>query len=79
MAGPIADRIMERSLGLADGTFDMPVAWLSPAPNPNPVQRFTEVHSRDSATKVAGSDGETAADPPPLSPQRPAGRGTADF
>jgi penicillin-binding protein 2 len=43
VAGPIADRIMERALAMDDGKFDMPVAWLAPAHKANPFQMIKAV------------------------------------
>jgi penicillin-binding protein 2 len=60
VAGPIAARIMERSLAMADGNFDMPVAWLAPAHHPNPFQMVKDVSYRDSGANVQGSDEENA-------------------
>jgi penicillin-binding protein 2 len=62
VAGPIADRIMERAIGLDEGTFDMQVAWLSPAHKDNPFQMIKEVSYKDSAVHDEGSD-EEGADP----------------
>src|SRR5881409_3631646 len=44
IAGPIADRILERSLALDEGKFDMQVAWLSPAHKANPFQMIKDVN-----------------------------------
>src|SRR5216117_3075030 len=44
VAGPIADRILERSLALDEGKFDMQVAWLAPAHKPNPFQMIKDVN-----------------------------------
>jgi len=43
VAGPVATRIMERTLALDDGKFDMPVAWLAPAHKTNPFQIIKSV------------------------------------
>jgi len=43
VAGPIAARIMERTLAMDDGNFDMQVAWLPPAHKPNPFQTVKSV------------------------------------
>jgi penicillin-binding protein 2 len=60
VAGPIAARIMERSLAMADGNFDMPVAWLAPAHHPNPFQMVKDVSFHDSGANAGGSDEENA-------------------
>src|SRR5881394_977243 len=43
VAGPIATRIIERTLALDEGKFDMKVAWLSPAHKANPFQMIKGV------------------------------------
>src|SRR4029077_2731691 len=43
VAGPIATRILERSLALDEGKFDMQVAWLAPAHHANPLQLIKAV------------------------------------
>jgi penicillin-binding protein 2 len=43
VAGPIATRIMERTLAMGEGNFDMEVAWTPPAHHPNPFQMFKAV------------------------------------
>jgi penicillin-binding protein 2 len=60
VAGPIADRILERSLALDEGKFDMQVAWLSPARKANPFQMLKEVSYRDSGGNLGGDDEENA-------------------
>jgi penicillin-binding protein 2 len=60
VAGPIAARIIERSLAMADGNFDMPVAWLAPAHHPNPFQMVKDVSFHDSGANAGGSDEENA-------------------
>src|SRR5260370_6645358 len=44
VAGPVAARIMERTLAMDDGNFDMQVSWLPPAPKPNPFQTVKAVN-----------------------------------
>jgi penicillin-binding protein 2 len=44
VAGPVATRILERSLALDEGKFDMQVAWLAPAHKPNPFQMLKDVN-----------------------------------
>jgi penicillin-binding protein 2 len=60
VAGPILHRIMQRCLGLDDGTFDMQVAWLPPAHKPNPFQMIKEVTFHDSQNEGEGSDQESS-------------------
>lgn len=43
VAGPIATRILERTLAMDEGNFDMQVAWTAPAHHPNPFQMFKDV------------------------------------
>ena len=60
VAGPVASRIMERSLALDEGKFDMQVAWLAPARKANPFQMLKDVGYRDSALSLGGEDEENA-------------------
>ena len=64
VAGPIAARIMERTVGLDDGSFDMPVAWVAPAYKPNPFEMIKAVSYHDSGPSTEGSDEENASDSP---------------
>jgi penicillin-binding protein 2 len=43
VAGPIATRILERTLAQDEGNFDMQVAWTAPAHHPNPLQLIKAV------------------------------------
>lgn len=58
VAGPIATRILERTLAQDDGKFDMQVAWLSPAHHPNPLELIKSVSYTGS--NVGGEDEEGA-------------------
>jgi penicillin-binding protein 2 len=60
VAGPIADRILERSLALDEGKFDMPVAWLQPAHHANPLQLIKAVTYHDKGGNLGGEDEEGA-------------------
>jgi penicillin-binding protein 2 len=60
VAGPIADRILERSLALDEGKFDMQVAWLAPAHRANPLQLIKSVSYNDKGGNLGGEDEETA-------------------
>ncbi len=62
VAGPIADRILERSLALDEGKFDMPVAWLQPAHHANPLQLIKSVAFHDKGGNLGGEDEEGADD-----------------
>src|SRR2546430_2468502 len=62
VAGPVADRILERSLALDAGKFDMQVAWLTPAHKPNPFQMIKDVTYHDAGGNLGGEDEENADD-----------------
>ena len=59
VAGPIATRILERTLAQDEGKFDMQVAWLAPAHHPNPLQLIKAVSY---AGSNVGSEDEEGAD-----------------
>src|SRR6202171_1065769 len=59
VAGPVATRIMERTLALDEDKFDMPVAWLAPAHKPNPFQIIKSVDSHGAGGNL-GIDEENA-------------------
>ena len=58
VAGPIATRILERTLAQEAGNFDMQVAWLEPAHHANPLQLIKSVSYAGS--NVGGEDEEGA-------------------
>jgi penicillin-binding protein 2 len=62
VAGPIADRILERSLALDEGKFNMQVAWLPPAHHANPLQLIKSVSYHDKGGNLGAEDEETAPD-----------------
>src|SRR6188472_1304429 len=62
VAGPIADRILERSLALDEGKFDMQVAWLTPAHKANPFQMIKDITYHDKVGNLGGEDEENAGD-----------------
>lgn len=62
VAGPIAARIMERSLALDEGKFDMQVAWLPPAHKANPFQMIKDVTYHEAGGNLGGEDEEGAGD-----------------
>jgi penicillin-binding protein 2 len=62
VAGPVADRILERSLALDEGKFDMQVAWLPPAHKANPFQMIKDVTYHDKGGNLGGEDEENAGD-----------------
>src|SRR5213594_1061655 len=61
VAGPIATRILERTLAQDEGKFDMHVAWLAPAHHANPLQLIKSVAYHDAGGNL-GSEDEVAAD-----------------
>ena len=60
VAGPVATRILERTLAEDDGKFDMQVAWLAPAHHPNPLQLIKSVAYHDAGGNLGGDDEEGA-------------------
>src|SRR5438270_7717131 len=60
VAGPIATRILERTLALDEGKFDMQVAWLAPAHKSNPFQMIKDVTYHDAEGNLGGEDEENA-------------------
>jgi penicillin-binding protein 2 len=61
VAGPIADRILERSLALDEGKFDMQVAWLAPAHKANPLQLVKAVSYNEKGGNLGSDDEEGAS------------------
>ncbi|HET9417988.1 MAG TPA: penicillin-binding protein 2 [Chthoniobacterales bacterium] len=59
VAGPIATRILERTLAQDEGKFDMQVAWLAPGHKGNPLQLIKAVSY---AGGNLGSEDEEGAD-----------------
>jgi len=62
VAGPIATRILERTLAQDESKFDMQVAWLAPAHKPNPFQMIKDVTYHDAGGNLGGEDEENADD-----------------
>jgi len=60
VAGPIATRILERTLAQDEGKFDMQVAWLAPAHKANPLQLIKAVTYHDTGGNLGGEDEESA-------------------
>src|SRR5437773_2876197 len=58
VAGPIATRILERTLAMDKGDFDMQVAWLAPAHKSNPFQMIKDVSY--AGGNLGGNDEEDA-------------------
>jgi penicillin-binding protein 2 len=59
VAGPIATRILERTVALEEGNFDMQVAWVPPAHHENPFQLVKSVEFKGS--NVGGGEDEEDA------------------
>src|SRR5438552_3309078 len=62
VAGPIATRILERTLAQDEGKYDMQVAWLAPAHKPNPLQLIKSVAYHDTGGNLGSDDEEDAGD-----------------
>jgi len=62
VAGPIATRIMERTLATDAGNFEPQVAWLAPAHHPNPFLPIKDVTFKDAQTSLTGADEEHGDD-----------------
>ena len=62
VAGPIATRILERTLAMDAGKFEPQLAWLAPAHKQNPFQMVAAVDYKDAGPNV-GSEDEENADP----------------
>src|SRR5436189_803235 len=60
VAGPIATRILERTLAMDEGKFDMQVAWLAPAHHANPLQLIKSVAYHDAGGNLGSEDEEDA-------------------
>src|SRR5437763_5423223 len=60
VAGPIATRILERTVALDEGNFDMQVAWLAPAHHANPLQLIKAVSYAGTGGNLGGDDEEGA-------------------
>jgi penicillin-binding protein 2 len=62
VAGPIATRILERTLAQEEGKFDMQVAWLAPAHKANPLQLIKSVAYHGAGGNLGSEDEESAGD-----------------
>src|SRR5438309_1389868 len=58
VAGPVATRILERTLAMDEGAFDMQAAWLAPAHKTNPFQMIKGVNY--AGGNLGGNDEEDA-------------------
>ncbi len=78
VAGPIATRILQRTLAMDEGKFDMQVAWLDPAHRPNPFQMIPAVVYKDANPNVGNSDEENSDDSQATDSQLAADGGNPD-
>src|SRR5437867_4134601 len=62
VAGPIATRILERTLAQDEGKYEMQVAWLAPAHKANPLQLIKSVAYHDTGGNLGSDDEEDAGD-----------------
>jgi penicillin-binding protein 2 len=62
VAGPIGNRIMERTLAMDEGKFEPELAWLEPAHKQNPFQMIAAVNYKD-ASQNGGDEDEESASP----------------
>ena len=60
VAGPIATRILERTVAMEEGNFDMELAWTAPAHHENPFQLVKSVEFKG-ANVGGGEDEEDTA------------------
>jgi penicillin-binding protein 2 len=60
VAAPIADRILERVIGMDEGKYEPQLAWLAPARKDNPFDQIVAVKYKDDALAKPGSDEEDA-------------------
>jgi penicillin-binding protein 2 len=77
VAGPVATRIMERTLALDEGKFDMQVTWLAPAHKANPFQMIKDVDYHNAGGNL-GNDEENADDSQNADAQMARGGGDPD-
>ena len=59
VAAPIATRILERTLAMDEGNFDMQLTWVAPAHHENPLELVKSVTFKES--NVGGGDDEEDA------------------
>jgi penicillin-binding protein 2 len=62
VAGPIATRILERTLAMDAGTFQPQLAWVAPAHKDDPFKMIPAVVFKDTLADVKVSDEEGAND-----------------
>ncbi|HEX4664993.1 MAG TPA: penicillin-binding protein 2 [Chthoniobacterales bacterium] len=64
VAAPIADRILERVIGMDEGKYEPQLAWLAPAHKDNPFDQIVAVKYKDDPLAKPGSDEEDASGNP---------------
>jgi len=62
VAGPIATRILERTLAMDEGKFEPHLAWLAPAHKANPFEMIPAVKYKDSSVPAPGGGDEENGD-----------------
>jgi penicillin-binding protein 2 len=77
VAGPIATRILQRTLAMDAGNFDAPLAWIAPAHHPNPFAQVKDVTFKDAEQSV-NSDEEESDQSPSVDTQMAGGGGDPD-
>jgi penicillin-binding protein 2 len=78
VAGPIATRILQRTLAMDEGKFDAQVAWLEPAHRPNPFAMIPAVTYKDASPNVGNADEEKSDDSQATDSQMAGGGGDPD-
>jgi hypothetical protein len=58
VAGPVATRILQRTLAMDAGTFTPQLAWLAPARKTDPFQMIAAVDYKDAEPNLTGEDEE---------------------
>jgi penicillin-binding protein 2 len=76
VAGPIATRILQRTLAMDEGNFTPQLAWLAPAHHPNPFQMIPAVDYKDAGPNVGGDDEEKGDNSTPPSDSQMANAGS---
>ena len=61
VAGPIATRILERTLAMDEGKFEPQLAWVAPARKPNPFAMIKAVKFNDTLPSPDSGDEENAS------------------
>jgi penicillin-binding protein 2 len=61
VAGPIATRILERTLAMDEGKFEPQLAWVAPARKPNPFAMIKAIKFKDALPGAGDGDEENAS------------------